>query len=145
MPHLYFLLWLEGPSDYLRPEKVNEIVSAEIPDEVTDLTGELRDLVLNNITHGPYSLDFPNAPCMARKHANEPLICQKRFPKEFQAITVVTEDGYLKYSRRQDGRTFTIRKGDREVTLNNCWVVPYNPYLLNRYRSYINVEVCGSV
>jgi hypothetical protein len=31
------------------------------------------------------------------------------------------------------------------VTLDNNWVVPYNPYLPKKYQAHINVGVCGGV
>ena len=41
-------------------------------------------------------------------------------------------DGYPQYRRRapvEGGVTFTIRKEDAEITLDNRWVVPHNPLL----------------
>jgi hypothetical protein len=85
---------------------------------------------------------------MDRKTPTSPLTCQKRFPKAFAATTVVHEDGYPEYRRRDDGRTFTVRKPgfpDQNIVRDNRWVVPYNPYLLQKFRSHINVEVCATV
>jgi len=85
---------------------------------------------------------------MVRKTLGAPLKCQKRFPKAFTATTIVREDGYPEYRRRDNGQTFTVRKpGDPtgEIVRDNRWVVPYNPYLLQKYRSHINVEVCATV
>lgn len=31
------------------------------------------------------------------------------------------------------------------MTVGNEWVVPYNPYLCWKYKSHINVEVCGGL
>lgn len=33
----------------------------------------------------------------------------------------------------------------RKCTLDNRWVVPYNPYLLRMFNCHINVEVCSSI
>ena len=29
--------------------------------------------------------------------------------------------------------------------MDNCWVVPYNPYLTKKYKPHINAEVCTGV
>jgi hypothetical protein len=33
----------------------------------------------------------------------------------------------------------------RKQEMDNRWVVPYNPYLLNYFNCDINVEACGSI
>ena len=29
--------------------------------------------------------------------------------------------------------------------MNNCWVVPYNPYLIHHFKAHINVEICSFI
>ena len=55
------------------------------------------------------------------------------------------EDGFPEYRRPNNGRTVTKKVGTRNVLLDNRYVVPYNPFLLQRYNCHINVEVCCSV
>ena len=43
--------------------------------------------------------------------------------------------------RPEDGRTVT--KGRHQ--LDNRWVVPYNPYLAQKYNAHINVDVCATI
>jgi hypothetical protein len=77
-----------------------------------------------------------------------PLVYQKRFPKAFTAITIICKDGYPEYRYRDNGRMFTVYKPGfpgQEVVCNNRWIVLYNPYLFQKFRSYINIEVCISV
>ena len=85
---------------------------------------------------------------MAAKASGYPRTCSKRFPKRFSPVTVVHEDGYPEYRRRDDGRSISVpllgRAGET-VDLDNRWIVPYNPYLSRKYRAHINVEVCASV
>ena len=60
--------------------------------------------------HGPCGEDYLQAPCMVRKHPHGPLICSKRFPKQFTDRTLIHEDGYPEYCHRDNGQTFTVRK-----------------------------------
>jgi hypothetical protein len=149
LPHMHLLLFLTKKTAFLTPELIDEIVCAELPDASWDPTGELTDIVTSQMSHGPCGLaNNPKAPCMVRKTPTALPTCQKRFPKAFAAATIVREDGYPEYRRRDDGRTFTVRRPgfpDQNVVRDNRWVVPYNPYLLQKFRSHINVEICASV
>jgi hypothetical protein len=85
---------------------------------------------------------------MVRKHPRGALTCSKRFPKLFIDQTLIHEDGYSEYRRRDSSQTFTVRKPGlpgHKVVRDNRWVVPYSPYLLQKFQSHINVEVCVSV
>ncbi len=63
--------------------------------------------------------------------------------------TTLKANGFPLYRRRPGvGHGPTIRlpiNRNTEVTLDNQWVVPYNPYLSKKYQAHINVEVCGGV
>ena len=98
------------------------MICVELPDASWDPTGELTEVVTGQISHGPCGTDNLAAPCMVRKHPSSPLACQKRFLKAFSPITVLKEDGYPEYRRREDRRTFTVRKPgfpDQEVVRDN--------------------------
>ena len=134
LPYIHLLLFLRRDAVFLTPDLVDKVVCTELPDPLWDPAGELTAIVTSQMSYGPCGLnDNPKAPCMVRKTPAAPLACQKRFPKAFAATTIICEDGYPEYRRRDDGRTFTVRKPgfpDQEVVRDNRWVVPYNPYLL---------------
>ena len=50
---------------------------------------------------------------MVAKAAGHPPVCSKRFPKRFSSVTVVRENDYLEYRRRDDRRFILIRLLDR--------------------------------
>ena len=148
LPHMHLLLFLQRSATFLTPDRIDEVVCAELPDPAWDPTGELRTIVTTQMVHGPCGEDFPASPCMGRRTETGPLVCQKRFPKEFSPVTVIPEDRYPQYRRRDNGNTFTVRRPPvtgRMFTYDNRWVVPYNLYLLRKYRSHINVEVCATI
>ncbi|XP_055357003.1 uncharacterized protein LOC129602072 [Paramacrobiotus metropolitanus] len=68
-------------------------------------------------------------------------ICHAKFPKAFCPETNPNKDGYPEYRRRDSGITITV--GTR--TVDNQWIVPYNPYLLLKYNCHINVEICATI
>ncbi|GBL73409.1 hypothetical protein AVEN_159420-1 [Araneus ventricosus] len=64
--------------------------------------------------------------------------CCKSFPKQLE--TEENVNGYLIYHRRA---TEPVQVG--KYSIDNRWVVPYNPWLLKKFNAHINVEVCASV
>jgi len=85
--------------------------------------------------HGPYGYLNPNSPCMIDGK------CSKHYHQEFIATTTTNKFGYPLYRRRDNGQT--IEK--RGITIDNRWIVPYNPYLCQKYDCHINVEICSSI
>ncbi|KAI5391538.1 hypothetical protein KIW84_076377 [Lathyrus oleraceus] len=67
--------------------------------------------------------------------------CKKRYPKQFLDETRQGTDSYPEYRIRFD-ESVSLGK-DRSV--DNRWVVPYNPWLLLKYDCHINVEICSSI
>jgi hypothetical protein len=59
-------------------------------------------------------------------------VCKRFFPKDYCEKTKIIENQYPQYKRSQK----------QEI---NQYVVPYNKYLLKRYNSHINVEICTSI
>jgi hypothetical protein len=147
LPHMHLLLFLTTATRFTTPEQVNEVVCAKIPDPSWDPTGELQALVTAHMLHGPCGNNNLQAPCMVCKHPRGALTCSKRFPKLFTDQTLIY-NSYLEYRRQDSSQTFTVRKPGlpgHEVVCDNCWVVPYSPYLLQKFQLHINVEVCASV
>ncbi|XP_074305055.1 uncharacterized protein LOC141639985 [Silene latifolia] len=56
-------------------------------------------------------------------------------------MTTNGRNSYPIYRRRQNGRSVVVRT----ATLDNRWVVPYNPFLLVKYDCPLNVEVCSTI
>ena len=74
--------------------------------------------------------------------------CSKKFPKVCQETTMVQENGYPFYRRRENRRIHSIPDKNFPGTryeIGNQWVIPYNPYLSRRFQAHINVEFCTSV
>lgn len=98
--------------------------------------------------HGPCGVIDPECVCMKDKNDGYGRRCKANYPKQFQEETVVSEDGYPLYQRKAGvGPRYEWTKSIRgtEVKMDNRWVVPYNPFLLQKYQAHINVEVCSSV
>lgn len=136
LPHMHLLLFLHPDDQIFDAAKIDEIVSAELPTEEDDPTGELFGIVSSVMLHGPCGNQNLNAPCMKRSDHGSPQ-CTKRYPREFLPETVVQENGYPLYRRRNNGRYHEIPDPqDRTHTfrMDNRWVVPYNPFLFGILR-----------
>ncbi|XP_030066701.1 uncharacterized protein LOC115475101 [Microcaecilia unicolor] len=133
LPHAHILLILAEEHKPKTTELIDKIVCAEIPD--IQKFPRLHSIVAKHMIHGPCNNTTLNLPCMVSGK------CSKEFPKSFENETIQNCDGYPKYRRRDNG-VGTLSHGK---IINNTWVVPYNPFLLLKYNSHINVEVCASI
>lgn len=68
--------------------------------------------------------------------------CSKNFPKSIQDETSLYESGYPNYRRRNLVVPYQLPNGN---TIDNKWVVPYNPALLEIFNCHINVEAVSSM
>lgn len=137
LPHAHILIWLVRK---ITPDQIDNIISAEIPDEITD--PELFEIVKKNMIHGPCGDLNTNSPCMIEGK------CSKKYPKPLTSDTITGDDGYPLYRRRSpedNGHTATIRIRNQDVVIDNRWVVPYNSLLSKTFGAHINVEYCNSV
>ena len=72
--------------------------------------------------------------------------CFRSFPKKECKATNSDVDGYPEYRRRLTGpNAHIIPELGKHKNVDNSWVVPYNPYLLLKYDTHINLEICTSV
>ena len=71
--------------------------------------------------------------------------CAKIFPKALCQETVLNDNGYPTYRRRDTGVTYLLKRGQTDFEVDNRWVVPYNPWLSLNYDSHINLEYCASI
>ncbi|XP_028778037.1 uncharacterized protein LOC114734585 [Neltuma alba] len=131
LPHAHILLFLDTRDKLKHPKDVDKIICAEIPDKDSSLL--LYDLVRKFMVHGPCGSSNPKSPCMKDKK------CSKYFPKRFNDNTKVDDEGYPTYRRKANGRLVEIKS----ITLDNRYVVPYNPSLLQMFQAHINVEKCN--
>jgi hypothetical protein len=145
LPHMHLLLFLhpEDRDRLLDPAVIDRVIRAEFPLPEDDPDGILTEVVQTCMIHGPCGADFSTAPCMV--NADNGKACSKRFPKDFNPETIVKEDGYPLYRRRDNGAFFTKTIHGQTVTFDNRHIVPYNPYLSRKFQAHINVEICASV
>ena len=56
LPHCHLLLWLSA-DHRITPDKIDDVICAEIPDPSVDL--ELHQIVISNMVHGPVVASTP--------------------------------------------------------------------------------------
>ncbi|GFR30276.1 helitron_like_N domain-containing protein [Trichonephila clavata] len=137
LPHAHILIWM---MEKITPNRIDEIISAEIPD--IEIDKDLHDIVSKNMIHGPCGSLNNNSLCMPDGK------CTKRYPRDLLAKTIKGNDGYSLYQRRSTedgGKSITLKVLNNTIDVDNRWVVPYSPLLLKTYNARINVEYCNSV
>ncbi|XP_071726830.1 uncharacterized protein [Rutidosis leptorrhynchoides] len=128
LPHCHRLVWLHSSPSSPISERIDDYISAELPDPRTDLAGYA--VISATMMHGPCGIANSRAPCM------ESSACTKKFPKKYNEKTFFDVDGRAYYQRRNTS-VYTTRSG---VQLDNSYVVPYNRLLCMTFQAHINVE-----
>ncbi|KAF1881881.1 hypothetical protein Lal_00038523 [Lupinus albus] len=131
LPHSQLLIFLHPSYKYPTPDDIDKIICAEIPNNSDN--PKLHNLVKSHMIHGPCGSSNRSSPYMKDGK------CSRYFPKNFFQTTVVDEDGYPLYRRRDNGNV--VDKNG--ISLDNRYVVPYNPSLLMKYQAHINMEWCN--
>nr|GEV31895.1 hypothetical protein [Tanacetum cinerariifolium] len=112
-----------------RDIRIDDFISAEIPDEEAD--PELYKFVGDHMMHGHCRPDNPSCPCTIKGK------CTKKFPKTYSERTSTDFYGYPVYKRRDDDNNQTENENDDEV------VDEINDYYDCRYLS--SCEACWRI
>jgi hypothetical protein len=129
LPHAHILVFLEEPNKPLTARAIDRFTCAEIPNPVTQPA--LYSVVTACMLH------TCRKPCV--KTDGTPG-CSKHYPQPACDATHIDPlTGFVRY-RRQMRHTWV--KGSRVYTDRD--VIPYNPYLTQRYNCHINVEVVAT-
>jgi hypothetical protein len=138
LPHAHLLITFHKNNKIYTPNQIDKIISAEIPSN--DL--QLKKLVIKHMLHGPHT---SKSPCYNKDNVK---LCTKNFPKPFTNITTFEKNGYPRYRRKDnkiENNMYRIKYSNDQIPVDNSWVVPYNPFLLKKYKCHINVEYCASI
>ncbi|XP_074277650.1 uncharacterized protein LOC141601280 [Silene latifolia] len=96
LPHAHILLWLKPEEVDLTTQFIDNIICAEIPDREKE--HDLYKAVSRYMVHGPCGRMNPNCSCMINN------TCSKKFPKKSNQETVIDNNGYPIYRRRENGK-----------------------------------------
>eukprot|EP00794_Sanderia_malayensis_P020758 gene20758-biopygen17140 len=91
LPHTHMILSLTDEDKPRTPEHVGCIISAEIPDQDTDVCE--HNIVMKNMMHRPCGILNPSCVCMQDGK------CKKKFPKYLAQQTELNVNGYPLYRR----------------------------------------------
>ncbi|KAG3056940.1 hypothetical protein PI125_g25478 [Phytophthora idaei] len=138
LPHTHILVILAEEDKPRTRQIIDNMMSAELPDK--EKNPQLYETVTTCMIHGPCGAAYPNAVCMKDGK------CTKSFPKPLSEVTKGNVAEYPVYRRRRRAAGVVLINGkeyDNETI--NQWVVPYNPYISQKYNCHINVEVCTAI
>jgi len=140
LPHAHLLLILKECDKPRNADMYDKIICAESPDP--KILPNLYAAVTTHMIHGPCGHLNPKCVCMNKDTKQ----CSKLFPKRFSNTTTDDSDSFATYIRRSpEAGGHTFHNVNTNVTLDNQWVVPHNPYLQLKYNCHINVEIRNSI
>ena len=100
LPHMHLLLFLKAEHKLLSPKIVDNIISTQWPDPITQ--PRLSEAVKRFMVHGPCGALDPHAPYMKDGK------CIHRYPKLFQHHTTMDHEGYPHYKCSDNGRCYEV-------------------------------------
>ena len=98
LPHAHILLILAPEDRPLTAAEVDDMISAELPDEATE--PRYYKYVTSHMMHGPCGKENPAAPCM--HDPRYPGRCSKGYPKKFCDNTKLDNEKGPEYRRRDN-------------------------------------------
>ena len=95
IPHAHILLFLHNDDKHPTTTKIDKIISAKI----SDLNKEplVYDAIKQHMVHSPCGSINSRPSCLIENK------CVKHFPKKFFSQTIVDNDGFPIYRRRNNG------------------------------------------
>ena len=127
--HLHVLLFLHRDDAFLNRWRVNELIRAKLSNIDMNLDESLRLIVERQFIHYFCESLYSNAFCMIDNSKETKRICSKSFLKSFQEKILMRQNDYSLYRRRANERIWIKRIADRDVQMNNSWIISYNSYL----------------
>lgn len=115
---MHLLLSLFPRSRPSSPANIDSIIQVSWPDPNHET--QLFEIIKHCMVHGPCGQAFLHVPCMRNGK------CSKGYPKPFQPVTIMMNEGYPTYAQPSDGQTYDVGG----FPTNNRWIMPYNPYLI---------------
>ncbi|GMF58936.1 unnamed protein product [Phytophthora fragariaefolia] len=138
LPHAHILAILAEEDTPRTREIIDKLVSAELPDPETN--PQLYETILTCMMHGQCGAANPSCACMKDGK------CPKGYPKLLAEVTQGNVNGFpVCIRRRRPPGVLKFRGREYDNATINQWVVPYNPYLSQKYNCHINVEVCTTL
>lgn len=138
LPHAHICFRVEGGGP-VQNSDIDKFVRADIPN-ATEAEGKLRQMVLNHMIHGPCGPSHrTDLPCWDSTKEK----CSKYFPKRETEVTHHDDKGFI-HLRRSSNNEAIIKFRNRDVTVNDLWVVPYNAAILLKYDCHANLEVSSA-
>ena len=139
---MHVLLFLKIQNDFLNVETIDNLICAKFSNSALNIDENLRQIIQSQMIHKFCNSTLFIVFCMLRTK-NEFEKCLKRFFKSFQSVTIVKNNEYSFYQRRNDDRIWIDRfSNDNSFVFDNCWIIFYNSYFIRHYQIYINVKIC---
>ena len=108
LPHLHLKVFLKTDHQFLTTAHIDRFICAEIPTEDDSISLELRAIIQTTMVHTHCAGGNSQAQCMQGLDPLMSRTCQKGYPRPFQPETIVSQDGYPLYRRRDTGLSFTL-------------------------------------